>query len=97
MVTKEPASRASHVRVTFSLPSSIWADQVYLVGDFNDWDRGSLPLERPMHDGWRITLELERGRSYQYRYLLDGRWCNDWSADRYVPSPFGGTNSVVET
>ena len=24
-------------RVTFALPSSIWADAIYLVGDFNQW------------------------------------------------------------
>ena len=97
MIAKEPASRASHVRVTFSLPPGLWVAEAYLVGDFNDWGRGSLPLDRSVHNGWRITLELERGRSYQYRYLLDGRWCNDCNADRYVPGPFGEHNSVVDT
>jgi hypothetical protein len=45
-----------------------------------------------------VTLELAPGKAYQFRYLLDGdRWENDWRADRYVPNPYGGDNSVVLT
>jgi hypothetical protein len=44
------------------------------------------------------TLELEAGREYQYRYLLNGNeWHNDWHADRYVSNAYGGDNSVVIT
>jgi hypothetical protein len=47
---------------------------------------------------WELTLELAKGNSYQFRYLIDGNnWQNDWHADRYVPNPFGGENSVIET
>jgi hypothetical protein len=31
-------------RVTFILPSSIWADTIYLVGDFNGWNVRSHPF-----------------------------------------------------
>ena len=31
-------------RVTFTLPDSIWADTIYLVGDFNDWNCTSHPF-----------------------------------------------------
>jgi 1,4-alpha-glucan branching enzyme len=33
-------------RVTFTLPDSVWADRVYLVGDFNQWSRTSHPFQR---------------------------------------------------
>ncbi len=33
-------------RVTFTLPDSVWADKIYLVGDFNGWSRNSHPLRR---------------------------------------------------
>ena len=44
-----------------------------------------------------ITLDLDIGREYQFRYLVDGtEWKNDEAADRYVPSPYPGVeNSVV--
>jgi len=45
-----------------------------------------------------ITLELEKGREFQFRYLVNGtEWHNDWHADRYVPNPFSGDNSVFTT
>ena len=99
MITKGEGSTPSRMTVTFSIPPSLWATMVHLVGDFNNWDLRSHPLVRSnMHSEWQITLELDRGRQYQYRYLLDGhRWCNDCNADRYVANPFGGSNSVVET
>jgi len=32
-------------RVTFSLPGSVWADSIYLVGDFNDWKPDVHPMD----------------------------------------------------
>jgi len=92
------ASRDPHkVFVRFELPPAIWADQVHLAGDFNDWNHTSHPMVSNRDDGiWYIVLELERGKSYEFRYLVNGReWHNDWKADQYVPNSFGGTNSVV--
>jgi 1,4-alpha-glucan branching enzyme len=85
-------------RVTFTLPSSIWADTIHLVGDFNHWNRTSHPLQRDREGGWQITLDLEVGRVYQFRYLRDGReWMNDNQSDAYVANPYGSDNSVVVT
>jgi 1,4-alpha-glucan branching enzyme len=96
MVTKLPG-RAGTVRVTFALPATIWADTVHVVGDFNGWNERATPL-RLTETAWMTTLELEAGREYQYRYLLNGNeWHNDWHADRYVPNAYGGDNSVVIT
>lgn len=85
-------------RVTLSLPQSMWADAVSLVGDFNQWQRQATPLSR-LHDGdWAVTVDLEVGRAYQMRYLVDDtRWLNDPGADAYVSNPFGSDNFVVVT
>jgi len=44
-----------------------------------------------------VTLDLGKGREYQFRYLLDKKsWENDMDADKFVPTPFGDSeNSVV--
>lgn len=99
MIKKAPSPREGKVLVTFELPASFWATQVHLVGDFNDWDQASHPLtQRRTDEVWEITLELDAGREYQFRYLMDGReWCNDDHADGYTPNPHGGDNSVVVT
>ncbi len=45
---------------------------------------------------WKITVDLEPGREYQFRYLVDGqRWFNDPQADKYIPNPYGDQNAVV--
>jgi len=51
-----------------------------------------------LKDGsFTVTINLEQGREYQFRYLIDEmNWENDWDADKYLPSHFGNCeNSVV--
>jgi len=71
-------------RVTFILPNSTWADTIYLVGDFNGWNHSSHPFQRGREGTWTLTLDLEAGRCYQFRYLRDGEWINDSQADGFV-------------
>ncbi len=86
-------------KVTFRLPRELANDatKVTLVGEFNGWNRKSLPLEKLKSGDFKVTVDLESGREYQFRYLIDGEtWQNDDGADRYVPSGFAGEeNSVV--
>lgn len=73
------------------------AENVTIAGDFNCWSSTETPLKKAKDGSFSVTLTLESGKEYQYRYLLDGsRWENDWKADKYIPAPFSNTdNSVV--
>lgn len=97
MITKEPA-KTGRVRVTFELPSTMWAERVNLVGSFNDWDTAVTPMTHNRSDAnWRVTLDLEAGQRYRFRYLVDGKeWLNDWHADDHVENPYGSYDSVVD-
>lgn len=99
MIYKEPLPDSNEMRVTFELPSSVWAERVNLVGDFNDWDTTKTEMQQSRNNGnWRVTLVLPAGKEYQFRYLVNGRdWQNDWHADKYAPNKFGSDNSVVLT
>ena len=99
MLKKESSPAAGKIWVTFEYPAANRARSVHLVGDFNDWNETATPMMRDLSAGlWRVRLELDRGREYQFRYLVDGStWHNDWHADRYVPNIHGSDNSVVET
>lgn len=90
--------KGKSVKVTFSLPSEIQGEKACIVGDFNNWDENASPMERNGNESFSITLELEKGREYLFRYLINGNeWYNDWHADNYISNPFGGHNSVVIT
>jgi 1,4-alpha-glucan branching enzyme len=91
-------NRTPVARVTFTLPNSIWADTIYLVGDFNDWNIESHPFQRDREGQWILSVDLELGHAYQFRYLRDGiGWMYDMQADAYVPNPCGHENFVVVT
>jgi 1,4-alpha-glucan branching enzyme len=85
-------------KVTFVLPEDVAANvqTVYLVGDFNNWDEKATPMDKK-GKSFQTTIDLQLEKDYQFRYLVDGQWHNDWHADRYVANPFSGDNSVVST
>lgn len=72
------------------------ARSVHVVGSFNDWRPGMIPLEDADHDGvWRAALVLPAG-AYEYMFVVDGeRWVPDRLAERFVEDDFGRENSVV--
>ncbi|ULT44218.1 isoamylase early set domain-containing protein [Niabella defluvii] len=87
-------------KITFTLPAEALgnATGAVLLGDFNDWnfDKGISLSVQP--DGTlAASVELEAGKSYQYRFLLsDGTWINDWAAQQYVhDAAFGVENSLI--
>jgi 1,4-alpha-glucan branching enzyme len=95
MLTKHPL-KSGKVEVTFAMPPLENVSKLYLVGDFNNWSIAAHPLARARDGAWSLTLELEAGRSYQFRYFGDdAQWYNDWQADAYAPNEFGSDNSVV--
>jgi 1,4-alpha-glucan branching enzyme len=83
-------------RITFKLPAGVWADQIYLVGDFNQWNRTDHHLRLINEEAWQTTVDLKVGKTYQFRYFTsDGRWLNDPEADAYVVTPYSVDNFIV--
>ncbi len=99
MLKKQYLKTKPVCKVTFSLPAfaARGAKEVKLLGDFNNWSPEAAVAMKPSKDEYKAVLELETGRQYQFRYLIDAAyWENDHKADRYVPSPYTGIdNSVV--
>jgi 1,4-alpha-glucan branching enzyme len=91
---REPGNTAS---VTFTLDPRVGAQTAAVCGEWNDWSPSTDVMRRDADGGFSVTVELEAGRAYRFRYLLDGvRWDNDWAADAYLPNSFGGDDSVVD-
>jgi 1,4-alpha-glucan branching enzyme len=98
-IKKQPVKTHSVCKVTFVLPeaAAAEAETVCLVGEFNDWSRDATPMKRRANGDFSVSLSLETGHAYRFRYLVDGcKFENDWKADRYEPNPYGGEDSVVE-
>jgi len=86
------------VRVIFTLSAQAGGEAVYLVGDFNNWDRHATAMARNKDGNWEAKVDLDSNREYQFRYLVNDRlWRGDPDADGYVRSPFGSNNCVVST
>ena len=86
-------------KVTFRLTKEAAKDakNVFLVGEFNEWDCKVSPM-KPLKTGdFTTTVELSIEQpEYQFRYLCDGaNWENDCEADAYIPNGIDGDNSVV--
>ena len=79
-------------KVQFEFPASE-AQEVYLAGDFNNWDSSANAMKKDKKGIWKISLSLKPGR-YEYRFLVDGNWENDPSCCDCVPNEFGSQNCV---
>ena len=93
MITRRPLPDGQ-IEVTFQIPKDT-AEHAVVVGEFNDWSPDATAMVRT-RTGLEATLVLQTGRSYRFRYLLDGaNWVNDWEADRYADNEYGGSDSVL--
>ncbi len=80
-------------RVYFKLEAPK-AEEVLLVGTFNDWDPRGRPLKKGKDGLWRTFVSLEPG-AHEYRFVVDGRWRDDPGA-RTVANPYGGRNCCID-
>jgi 1,4-alpha-glucan branching enzyme len=100
---KQARSPLRQVNVDFCAPS---AGEVFLAGEFNDWNTTSMPLHRGPDGNWHIELMLPAG-IYRYKFLVDSVWrCSpDHPQDRCdrpceacprcVPNLFGSVDRIL--
>ncbi len=79
-------------KVNFSL-SGVKARGVFVVGDFNNWDRTKHAMKKEKN-GWKLSVRLPAGE-HKFKYLVDGNWLNDPAAHKYAGNPYGSEDSVV--
>ena len=96
MLKKNFVKSGDACRVTFKLPADVKAETVHLCGDFNNWNPTSHPMKQLKDGSFSVTISLDAGQSYRFRYLLDSeRWENDWDADAYVANQYGTEDSLL--
>ncbi len=94
--TNRPPTNGQKVHDVGFVFESNSAEQVYLCGDFNDWQPTCLRMiGNPDAGLWEQRVTLPPGR-YEYKFHVDGRWVHDPGASQNTPNIFGTLNSVVE-
>ena len=89
---KGPASAERQITLRLHNPS---AQRVFAAGTFNNWHGESSPLKSVGNGEWVLALGLIPG-TYEYRFIVDGQWCDDPLAAERARNPYGGYNAVLK-
>ena len=97
--------RERKVEFRFHAPEAM---EVYVAGEFNQWNPCSLAMKKDKKGDWRAEITLLPGR-YEYKLIADDNWVEDVSGDVSIagssvrnhsgpesaPNPFGTQNFVI--
>lgn len=70
------------------------ADEVYIAGDFTNWDQGKALMEKT-ETGWTFSMDVPAGTVFKYKFVVDGVWTSDLKAPEFEKDGLGGQNGVV--
>ncbi|MDH3217828.1 MAG: AAA family ATPase [Candidatus Krumholzibacteria bacterium] len=71
------------------------ARSVAVTGEFSNWSKEGIPLEKDATDGcWKLVLDIRPGE-YEYRFIVDGVWIRDPNNRDYIRNEFGQENSLL--
>lgn len=70
-------------------------ESVSIVGDFNKWDSVAHPLNKTEDGHWQTVIELEEGKFYQFRYLINGQDGYTDAGGEVCANPFESDNNVL--
>lgn len=89
-------SRGLHAAVKEFTLHAPQAGSVYVLGDFNNWQKSDANMLTKLENGeWSCHFTLNRGK-YRYKFLVDDKWHNDPQNPKVEANSFGGADSVVE-
>jgi 1,4-alpha-glucan branching enzyme len=70
--------------------------EVFVAGSFNDWAPREKRMRRMDGNGhYKIWLFLHPGR-YEYKFIVNDRWCSDTGNPHAVSDGMGARNSILE-
>jgi 1,4-alpha-glucan branching enzyme len=91
--TRTARSKETTQRVWFEFISAE-ASAVSVAGSFNNWQPSVTSMAASNDGRWTKELHLLPGR-YEYRFVVDGVWTDDPTANEFVPNPYGSRNAIV--
>ncbi|MFA5311613.1 MAG: AAA family ATPase [Candidatus Omnitrophota bacterium] len=91
-ILKEQLPRLTEVMFSVSSPE---AKDVFLVGEFNNWQINESGRMTQNNGTWSKRVNLNAGK-YRYRFVIDGNWIEDSSNPLKETNPYGSVDSLVE-
>ena len=92
-VLRKELPRMTEVVFSLFMPN---AQDVHLVGDFNDWKTDDDTRMSVNKDGlWSKRMELPKGY-YRYRFMVDGKWLEDPYNLLKEKNELGGIDSLIK-
>lgn len=89
-----PVALRKSKKYLFSYKPEKPSSSINLFGQFNSWNRQSLPMADEDGDGtYETSINLEPGR-YEYKYFVDGEELVDHANPIKVPNGMGDFNSI---
>ena len=70
------------------------AREVFLAGDFNNWDPKQYSMRKFKNGKCTKKLKLKPGR-YEYQFIVDENWWADPANPERAGTAFGSENSVL--
>jgi hypothetical protein len=89
----EITAKGKKATVVFTAPQEGDAAQVVLTGEWDNWEVWA--MKRNKDGSFSVKLSIDLGRSYQFGYSIDGRWCPDYDLPQ-ISSPYGTSNSILD-
>ena len=90
-VTNKPVVAKKRKMFTLTAPG---ARSVYLAASFNDWTPDARPLKLGDNGVWKTSVTLQEG-VHEYRYVVDGAWCDDPKCEERNLNEFGSANCLI--
>lgn len=87
----KPKIKRRKVTLFFECPE---ADEVSLVGDFNNWNRKKHPMKVNGDGMWSKTVMLPSG-TYEYKFMVDNQWREEPHSDDVCQNSFGTSNNIL--
>ncbi|RYZ26710.1 MAG: hypothetical protein EOO10_14790, partial [Chitinophagaceae bacterium] len=78
---------------TFHLKGFKNAKQVYLAGDFNQWDSKAFAMKKE-GDEWIFPVHLSVGK-HRYKFVVDGQWLIDPANKLWEQNEYDTGNSII--
>ncbi len=91
-IAKEKAPKKNEVIFSVAAPE---AKEVYITGDFNNWELSDKNRMELTEGGWVKKLKLPEGK-HRYRFVMDGKWTDDPANPVKEVNPYGEMDSLIE-